>query len=54
MLIVSSTELVILILECFDKIKSHSHELINTNMVILKQNDDIELFTTFNHQSQKK
>ena len=38
----------------FDKINSHSHELININMVILKQNDDIELFTTFNHRSSKE
>jgi len=38
----------------FDKINSHSHDLININMVIIKQNDDIELFTTFNHQSSKE
>ena len=38
----------------YDKINSHSHELININMVILKQNDDIELFTTFNHRSSKE
>ncbi len=38
----------------YDKINSHSHELININMVILKQNDDIELFTTFNHRSSEE
>ena len=38
----------------FDKINSHSYELININMVILKQNDNVELFTTFNHQSSKE
>ena len=38
----------------FDKINSHSHDLININMVVIKQNDDIELFTTFNHQSSKE
>ena len=38
----------------FDKINSNSHELININMVILKHNDNIELFTTFNHQSSKE
>jgi len=37
-----------------DKINSYSHELININMVILQENDNVELFTTFNHQSTKE
>ena len=37
-----------------DKINSDNHELLNMNMVILKQESEIKVFTTFNHQSSKE
>ncbi|MEC7865198.1 MAG: AsmA-like C-terminal region-containing protein [Pseudomonadota bacterium] len=37
-----------------DKVNSDNHELLNMNMVILKQKSEIKVFTTFNHQSSKE
>ena len=37
-----------------DKINFNNHELLNMNMVILKQKSEIKVFTTFNHQSSKE
>ena len=34
-----------------DQVNMSKHELLNINMVVLKQQNDIKLFTTFNHHS---